>query len=177
MFAATNPDNVSSSIGESAFARWFPAPGYPCGPAAEAVYKAMHEIATHRWGQGDDRLVPPEPLRLAPNRARARAVRAHGHQPERFPAHDPDDSSNDVRAALPAIHVPTHVIQRLGDRINPPFHGRYIASHIPGAGYFEQPGYHGLRFAEGDELDALFAEIEDFLAAAPPATEPARCSR
>jgi class 3 adenylate cyclase len=80
----------------------------------------------------------------------------------------------DVRAALPAIHVPTLVIQRLGDRINPPFYGRYLASHIAGARYFEQPGDHVLRFAEGDELDALFAEIEGFLAAIPPATEQTR---
>ena len=47
----------------------------------------------------------------------------------------------------PAIHVPTLVIQRLGDRINPPFYGRYLASHIPGARYFEQPGDHVLWFA------------------------------
>ena len=53
----------------------------------------------------------------------------------------------DVRAVLPAIHVPTLVIQRLGDRITPPCHGRYLASHIAGARYFEQPGDHSLRFA------------------------------
>ena len=80
----------------------------------------------------------------------------------------------DVRAVLPAIHVPTLVIQRLGDRINPPFYGRYLASHIPGARYFEQPGDHVLRFAEGEDLDELFSEIEDLLAAAPRPAEPTR---
>jgi class 3 adenylate cyclase len=70
----------------------------------------------------------------------------------------------DVRALLPAIHVPTLVIQRTGDRINPPFYGRYLATHIAGARYFEQPGDHVLRFASGGDLDVLFAEIEDFLA-------------
>lgn len=75
---------------------------------------------------------------------------------------------------LPAIHVPTLVIQRLGDRINPPFYGRYLASHIPGARYFEQPGDHVLRFAEGEDLDELFSEIEDRLAAARGPGEPAR---
>ena len=53
----------------------------------------------------------------------------------------------DVRAVLPAIHVPTLVIQRLGDRMNPPFYGRYLAAHIAGARYFEQPGNHVLRVA------------------------------
>jgi class 3 adenylate cyclase len=58
------------------------------------------------------------------------------------------------------------VIQRIGDRITPPCHGRYLASHISGARYFEQPGDHSLRFASGDS-NALFSEIEDFLAGAP----------
>jgi hypothetical protein len=73
----------------------------------------------------------------------------------------------DVRAVLPAIHVPTLVIQRLDDRINPPCHGRYLASHIAGARYFEQPGDHSLRFAASGDSDALFAEIAGFLAGAP----------
>ena len=71
----------------------------------------------------------------------------------------------DVRAALPAIHVPTLVIHRLSDRITPPFHGRYLASRIAGARYFEQPGDHSLRFAGGGDIDALFGEIAGFLAA------------
>jgi hypothetical protein len=70
----------------------------------------------------------------------------------------------DVRAVLPAIHVPTLVIQRLGDRITPPCHVRYLASHIAGARYFEQPGDHSLRFAASGDNDALYAEIAEFLA-------------
>jgi pimeloyl-ACP methyl ester carboxylesterase len=71
----------------------------------------------------------------------------------------------DVRDALPAIHVPTLVIHRTGDRITPPFHGRFLASRIAGARYFEQPGDHSLRFAGGGDIDALFGEIAGFLAA------------
>jgi hypothetical protein len=70
----------------------------------------------------------------------------------------------DVRAVLPAIHMPTLVIQRLGDRITPPCHGRYLASHIAGARYFEQAGDHSLRFAASGDNDALYAEIAEFLA-------------
>jgi hypothetical protein len=72
----------------------------------------------------------------------------------------------DVRAVLPVIHVPTLVIQRLGDRINPPCHGRYLASRIPGARYFEQPGDHSLRFAGSGDIDAIFEEIAAFLSGA-----------
>jgi len=69
----------------------------------------------------------------------------------------------DVRAVLPAIQVPTLVIQRLDDRITPPCHGRYLASHIAGARYFEQPGDHSLRFAASGNSEALYAEITGFL--------------
>jgi pimeloyl-ACP methyl ester carboxylesterase len=65
---------------------------------------------------------------------------------------------------LPDIGVPTLVIQRLDDRITPPCHGRYLASHIDRARYFEQPGDHSLRFAGGGDSDALFEEIQAFLA-------------
>jgi hypothetical protein len=73
-----------------------------------------------------------------------------------------------VRAVLPAIHVPTLVLQRLDDRITPPCHGRYLASHIAGARYFEQPGDHSLRFAQSGDSDALCAEIASFLASTTP---------
>jgi pimeloyl-ACP methyl ester carboxylesterase len=48
----------------------------------------------------------------------------------------------DVRSVLPSIHVPTLVVQRLDDIMTPVCHGRYLASHIPDARYFEQPGDH-----------------------------------
>jgi pimeloyl-ACP methyl ester carboxylesterase len=73
----------------------------------------------------------------------------------------------DVRDSLPAIGAPTLVITRLGDRITPPYHGRYLAGHIAGARYFEQSGDHSLRFAGGGDSDALFAEIAGFLNGVP----------
>jgi hypothetical protein len=165
LLAAAHPDRVSALILGSAFARWLPAPDYPCGPAAETVYAAMEDIAKHRWGQGDTIEW------FAPSRAGSAQARQALGRLERM-AISPNTVLRmlqlirdiDVRAALPAIHVPTLVIHRHGDRINPPFHGRYLAEHIPGARYFEQPGDHVLRFAESDELDSMFAQIQDFLA-------------
>jgi DNA-binding SARP family transcriptional activator/pimeloyl-ACP methyl ester carboxylesterase len=175
LFTATHPEKVSSLILGSAFARWFPAPDYPCGPGAEEVYTAMEEIATHRWGQGAtiDWFLPSRSSSPQARQALARFERM-AISPSAYLRMIRMIREIDVRPALPAIHVPTLVIQRLGDRINPPFYGRYLASHIAGARYFEQPGDHVLRFAEGEELDVLFAEIEDFLAATPPASEHAR---
>ena len=172
LLAATHPDRVSALILGSGFARWFPAPDYPCGPGAETVYAAMEDIAKHRWGQGDTIEW------FAPSRAGSAQARQALGRLERM-AISPSTVLRmlqlirdiDVRAALPAIQVPTLVIHRHSDRINPPFHGRYLAEHIPGARYFEQPGDHVLRFAESEELDSMFAQIQDFLADAtrPPA--------
>jgi DNA-binding SARP family transcriptional activator/pimeloyl-ACP methyl ester carboxylesterase len=175
LLAATHPDRVSALILGSAFARWFPAPGYPCGPAAETVYAAMEDIARHRWGQGDTIEW------FAPSRARSAEARQALGRLERMSI-SPSTVVRmlglireiDVRAALPAIHVPTLVIHRRGDRINPPFHGRYLADHIAGARYFEQPGDHVLRFAESEELDSMFAQIQGFLVAPTPPPEPNR---
>jgi hypothetical protein len=72
----------------------------------------------------------------------------------------------DVRAVLPTIHVPTLVVQRLDDRMTSPCHGHYLASQIPGARYFEQPGDHSLRFAASGDTDRLLTEIGDFLSTA-----------
>jgi DNA-binding SARP family transcriptional activator/pimeloyl-ACP methyl ester carboxylesterase len=168
LLAATHPERVTSLILGSAFARWFPAPDYPCGPGAEAVYEAMRDIALHRWGQGAtiDWFLPSRAASPVSRESLARFERM-AISPGAFLRMIQLIRDIDVRAALATIQAPTLVIQRLGDRINPPFYGRYLASHIPGARYFEQPGDHVLRFAEGDELDDMFAAIEGHLASTP----------
>jgi hypothetical protein len=50
------------------------------------------------------------------------------------------------------------------DRITPPCHGRYLAVHLPGARYFEQPGDHLLWLGD---TDAMFGQIRAFLSEAP----------
>jgi DNA-binding SARP family transcriptional activator/pimeloyl-ACP methyl ester carboxylesterase len=165
LFAATYPERVSGLILASASARWFPAPGYPCGQGTQDMYDALWDIAAHRWGQG------ASIEWYLPSRARSARARQLLGRFERM-AVNPSAFLRllqmirdiDVRAVLPAIHVPTLVIQRLGDRITPPCHGRYLASHISGARYFEQPGDHSLRFAASGDSDALCAEIAGFLA-------------
>ena len=58
--------------------------------------------------------------------------------------------------------------------MTPPCHGRYLASHIAGARFLEQPGDHALRFAGSGDSDELVDEIEDFLASAPLPRDPDR---
>jgi class 3 adenylate cyclase len=76
----------------------------------------------------------------------------------------------DVRPLLPQITVPTLVMHRSGDRLNPVEHGRYLADRIPDARWFEMPG-EDFALWSGD-LDALADEIEEFLTGQRGAAEP-----
>ncbi len=70
LFAATYPGRVSALILGSASARWFPAPGYPCGPGAQEMYDALRRHRRPPLGAGrDHRLVPAEPRGIVPLRA------------------------------------------------------------------------------------------------------------
>ena len=175
LFAATYPERVTALILASASARWFPAPGYPCGQGAQEMYDALRDIAAHRWGQGESiEWYLPSRAHSAHARQLLGRFERMAVNPSAFLRLTQMIHDIDVRAVLPTIHVPTLVIQRLGDRITPPCHGRYLASHIAGARYFEQPGDHSLRFAASGDSNALFAEIEGFLAEASRPGDPDR---
>ena len=62
---------------------------------------------------------------------------------------------------LPAIHVPTLVLHRAGDRVIPAAEGRAVAAAIPNAKYVEVPGDDHF-FWLGDQ-DAVLSEVQAFL--------------
>src|SRR5207302_2525186 len=67
----------------------------------------------------------------------------------------------DVRDALPAVHVPTLVIHRTGDHWIKPEHGRYLAERIVDARYVELPGNNHHVFY-GD-TEGVVGEVRVFL--------------
>lgn len=69
--------------------------------------------------------------------------------------------SLDVRHVLPAIHTPTVVLQRTGDRITTPPGARYIAEHIPGARYVELPGDD--HFPWIGDAEAIAGEVQELV--------------
>jgi class 3 adenylate cyclase len=79
---------------------------------------------------------------------------------------------SDLRAALPAIRVPTLVIHRTQASGFSVEHGRYLASHIQDAVLAELPGVDNLIWA-GDQ-DSIVAEIQAFLTGVRPAHQPDR---
>lgn len=78
----------------------------------------------------------------------------------------------DLRGVVGAIHTPTLVLHRAGDRMITVENGRWLAARIPGAEYVELAGDDHLWWL-GDQ-DALLDEVERFLVGAPPAREPDR---
>jgi class 3 adenylate cyclase/alpha-beta hydrolase superfamily lysophospholipase len=172
LLAATHPERVSALILGAAFARATSASDYPCGAESDPPLDAVEHLARHRWGTGES------VEWYAPSRAHSRRARAGFARWERMAA-SPSSllrvlrmiRTIDVRDALPAIQVPTLVIQRTDDRIVHPCHGRFLADHLPHARYYEQPGDHLLWLGD---TDAMLAEIEQFLTGARQPPEPDR---
>jgi class 3 adenylate cyclase len=170
-FAAAHPDRVSSLILVDCFARLLAAPDYPVGAPAEALAQAMGQ-AERETGKG---------IMLdlfAPSRADDDRLRRAWARYERAAATPGSTEAivrlmfeSDVREVLPAIRIPTLVIQRADV---PGFveHGRYLAEHIPDARYVELPGTDTLMWA-GDQ-GAVVAEIQDFVTGVRPVPDPRR---
>jgi DNA-binding SARP family transcriptional activator/pimeloyl-ACP methyl ester carboxylesterase len=161
LYAATYPQRVAGLILAGATARWSSALDYPCGHETDRVQRAIEHLAQRHWGEGGTIDW------FAPSRADSTRSRQALARWERLAA-GPSAvlrllrmmGESDVRAVLPSVRGPALVIQRLGDRISPRCHGRYLARHLPAARYVEQPGDHLLWMGD---TDALLAEIRDFL--------------
>ena len=64
------------------------------------------------------------------------------------------DVETDVCDLLPTIGVPTLIVHRVGDRVEPIAVARYLAERIPGATLVELPGDdHGWVARDQDRLD------------------------
>jgi pimeloyl-ACP methyl ester carboxylesterase len=161
LFAATHPDRTRALVLYAAPAAFVQKPDYPWAPDTEANAAAL-ELIAQRWGQGDVW------LRLMPSLAEDERARRWSGRLERLAASPGAalalwrmNMEVDVRDVLPAVHVPTLVLHRRDDTINPIASGRWIASRIPGARFVELAGRDHLPWV-GD-IEPLVAEIEEFL--------------
>jgi class 3 adenylate cyclase len=78
----------------------------------------------------------------------------------------------DIASELPAIRVPTLILNRTGNRIVSTEQSRQVASTIPGARYVELPGTDHLIFSE--DIDGVVGEIEEFVTGARAGGDPDR---
>ena len=172
LYAATNPKRTQALILYGAYACAVARPGYPWG-RSPAWVEEFHETLDSNWGRGaflKD---------VAPSRQNDDTFRRWWGRFERYSS-SPGNAlafgqahvQDDVRDVLPTISVPTLVIQRDSDSYRAVEHGRFLASHIPGAKYVEVPGSDHLPYV-GDQ-DAIVDEIEEFLTGVRPGAEPQR---
>lgn len=160
LFTATYPERTIALAVYGIFAKRLWSPDYPWAPTPEERQMWFDMLQTQWGGVTDlDTLAPSlatDPdfvhwwstyLRLGASPGSALAL-------ARF------NTQIDIRHILPAIQVPTLVLQRADDHDVKVEEGRYIAARIPGAQYCELPGEDHLSYA-GD-IDALLDEVERF---------------
>jgi pimeloyl-ACP methyl ester carboxylesterase len=172
LFAATHPDRVASLVLYGAFARMLEAPDFPHGISPEGLER-WGEIVKRDWGHavGVDLWAPNAVGDRDFERWWSRLLR-YGTSPAGAVALMDLYRELDVRAVLPAIDVPTLILQRRDDRVARVGQGRYLAQAIPDAKYVELEG--GDHLPVTGDTDALLDEVEEFLVGSRRATEPER---
>lgn len=166
LFAATYPERTVALILYGCFAKGLWAPDYPWAATRQELDDELAAIARD-WGG------PFDLHNGAPSLAQDEKAREWCASYFRYSASPKDaisiwdwNAQIDVRSILPAIHVPTLVLHRQGDRWQKVEEGRYLGEHIAGAKYVELPGNDHVIWA-GDQTQ-LLDEIEEFLTGARP---------
>lgn len=161
LFAATYPERVAALVLRGGLPRTMWAPDYPWGRREEqyrrdferdlGLYgpRAMAEEAVRSLGEWEDEDVPAivDYFRWSAS-------------PGALTGLAEMNKEIDVRHVLPAIRVPTLIVQGAGDSVAPAEATRWMTDQIPGARFVDVPGA-GLHFGRGTA--AVTAEVEAFL--------------
>jgi class 3 adenylate cyclase len=165
MFAATHPDRTVALILFAPWAKVLQTPDYPAG-WSDAEQEEWQRHLAAEWGttaftrwqftliapglEGDDALI----------QAFTRYWRACA-SPAAAKAIDAMQMEVDARPVLRSIHVPTLVMNRIEDRMDPVAEAQFIAGAIPGARLVELPGAEHPPFL-GD-TDRVLDELHRFI--------------
>jgi pimeloyl-ACP methyl ester carboxylesterase len=161
VFAATYPQRMNGLIMINSYARRLRSADYPWGPSDED-WRGLEETFKRDWGGPTFLdLVVPSHAKDAEFAAWWASYLRRSSSPGATSAYLRMNAQIDVRAALPAVHVPTLVLHRVDDRICPVEGGRFLASLIPGARFVELPG--GDHQAWASDSETLVGEIEEFV--------------
>lgn len=165
MFAATRPERVTGLILYATAARGMQAPDYPW-QWSEREWQDYLDDVKAGWGTREyaEKSLPLFNPSLAGDQRMLvwweRFMRLSA-SPSSIYAQEQVFREMDIRGLLPAIGVPSLVLHRADDAIEPVGAGRYLAGEIPGAEYVELPG--GDHFPWAGEQDALLDEVERFV--------------
>jgi class 3 adenylate cyclase/pimeloyl-ACP methyl ester carboxylesterase len=161
-FAAAYPDRIWALVLCGAVARTMWAPDYPWGYTEEDYRRG--EESDRRWGE--PAFMREVVLSLAPslderNLEALATLFRQSASPGAIAALNKMNREIDVRNVLPAIRVPTLVVNRAEEPASMRDGSRFLASHVPGARHVEFPGRDHAPFA-GD-AESYVEEIERFL--------------
>lgn len=173
VFAASNPERVTSLVLFASFARAVSGPDYPHGASPRRAAQLLDAIPS-LWGTGVllSANAPDPPEGIDALGAAARFER-HASTPGVATAIMRANVEIDVRDVLPAISVPTLIVHCDADPFISVDHARYLAGHIAGARYVEVPGDFHVTWRPERYGPALEA-IEEFLTGTAHAHEPDR---
>jgi class 3 adenylate cyclase/pimeloyl-ACP methyl ester carboxylesterase len=164
MFAATYPERCWALVLWGSMPRYRFAPDYRGGVTEEERRAGEAYEAAHPWGE-PERMDGETGWLIAGASAADRQALVNlymaGADAESFRALEEMNLAMDIRAALPAISVPTLVAYREKEPTPVTYGSRALAELIPGAILVEFPGSGHFPFG-GDSASAL-AQIEDFL--------------
>ena len=176
LFAATHPERTRALVlyGTAASGKW--SPDYPWQWKPDRWESYFDEMAS---GWGKPQYAHDGLGWYAPSAHQDEATRRWWGRYQRLAASPGSAialerlySQTDVRHILPSIRVPTLVLHRRGDPVEPVEGARYIAREIAGAKYVELEGVDAPPWA-GDS-NAIIDEIEEFLTGIRRAPEPDR---
>ncbi len=165
LFAAMNPERVSSLILFTASAAQRPAEDYPWAWSDEYWEEWLASIrdgwGTRAWVVKNARWMGPGMLDSPDELERWIAYTRLAASPSSAEAVMRNSSDTDIREILPIVRTPTLVLHRVGDQIEPIEAGRYVAAKMPNARLVELAGDDGIPWI-GD-TEAVLREIRTFL--------------
>jgi len=163
LFAATYPERTLALILFASFPRDMWAPDYPAGVTEEEWRAELDELERRVADPAyfEELAAALAPSADADSRVKlAELIRQAGTPGARLDLMRMNKEI-DVRAILPAIRVPTLVLNRVGDHRTNVVGSRYLAQHIPGARHVELEGVDHAP-ASGD-AEPVLQEMQAFL--------------
>ena len=164
LLAATYPDRVSKLVTFNLNPCPLLKPGWPYGSSRSEWEEYLSELrkawGTREWVQQHVAVYAPGTSSLALENW-ALAMFQLSANPATAEAVERLDMETDIRAVLPAIHVPTLVLHRPETPDMHPEIGDYLAAQISGATLVALPGRDSPSYL-GD-VDAIVDEVEAFL--------------
>ncbi len=161
LFAATYPERTVALVLFSCFAKRIWAPDYPWAPRVEEREAWLGTLERAWCGDIDLGYYAPSRAGDEDFREWLSAYFRFGASPRAAVALGRLNSDIDIRDILTAVHVPTLILHRTGDRHAKVEGARYLAERIPNAKLVELPGEDHLVWTS--DPDAVIGEIEEFL--------------